>query len=173
MRTKKRMERDFTGLKYNLRVKIVKEGKNVVLVKNKKELAEVARGVLRARPRVVALEGPLGAGKTAFTKQVAKLLEIRDDIVSPTFVLHRQYQGLHHIDCYRMEEWGELLQIGLLKMIEEKPIIVIEWADKFKSQIQNLPSTSLGTSKSQVKIIWVKIEYGKGENERLISWRNL
>ena len=118
------------------------------------------------RPIILALEGPLGAGKTTLTKELAKVMGVKDEIVSPTFVLHRQYEGyaglvLNHIDCYRMEEFGELLQIGLRKMIGRKSLIVIEWADKFEKEIKGLRD-------EESKVIWVKMKYGGKENERKI-----
>jgi len=139
------------------------------------ELANVAKKVLLMKPNIVALEGPMGVGKTAFTKVLAKALDIKDEIVSPTFVLHRSYLGksgiaLNHIDCWRMESYFELEQVGLAKMIEEKSIIVIEWADKFEKEIKRL-------SNNDVKLIWVRIEYPStssgqvvNKNERRISF---
>lgn len=115
---------------------------------------------------IVALVGPLGAGKTTLTKELAKIMGVKDAISSPTFVLHIPHQGknnlkFHHIDCWRMEDFTELKQIGLEQMLSEKAVIVIEWADKFKSQITDL--------KSQAKIIWVTIEYAKNEKERIVN----
>ncbi len=140
------------------------------IIKNKAQLTQVAKEVLRMKPGIIALEGPMGAGKTTFTKVLAKQLGIQENITSPTFVLNVQYTNpksqikLEHIDCWRMDEFGELEQIGLQKMIEEKSLVVIEWAEKFQNQISKI--------KDQ-KIIWVKIEYGDKINERRISYEDI
>jgi tRNA threonylcarbamoyladenosine biosynthesis protein TsaE len=81
---------------------------------------------------VLCLYGELGSGKTFFTKQLGKLLFIEDEISSPTFVLLNEYKTgkypLYHVDCYRLKEEGELLDLGLLDMIESG-ITVIEWPE--------------------------------------------
>ena len=56
---------------------------------------------------VLTLEGDLGAGKTTFTKSVAKGLGITRNVNSPTFTILKQYEGrlpLNHLDVYRLEE---------------------------------------------------------------------
>jgi len=135
------------------------------MVVKKNELKRVAREVLGMKPGIVALEGPLGAGKTAFTKELAKLLGVKDEIVSPTFVLHRQYGILNHIDCWRMEGGGELEQLGFEKMLDSKSIVVIEWAERVKDVILKY--------KNKVKIVWIKIDYLKEKNERKISYEDI
>lgn len=136
-----------------------------IVIKNKRELAKVAREILEMKPGIIALEGPLGAGKTALTKELAKLLGIKDEIVSPTFVLHRPYKGLDHIDCWRMENGGELEQLGFEKMLNLRSLIVVEWAERVKDVILKY--------KNRVKIVWVKIEYSEKENERRISYEDI
>lgn len=135
--------------------------KGPIIVKNGAQLAGVAREVLKMKPGIVALEGPMGAGKTTFTKALAKILGIKDEIVSPTFVLHRPYNGLNHLDCWRMESGGELEQIGFEKILDSKSITVVEWAERVKEVILKY--------QNQVKIVWVKMEYGDDENERKIT----
>ena len=117
------------------------------------------------KPGVIALEGPLGAGKTAFTKELAKLLGIKDEIISPTFVLHRKYGALNHIDCWRMESGGELEQLGFEKMLDSDSLIVIEWADQVRETILKY--------KDRTKIVWIKIDYGDKKNERRISYEDI
>ena len=87
-------------------------------------------------PAVFGLTGDLGAGKTQFVKGLAKGLGIKDSITSPTFVVMRKYElkgklsNFIHIDCYRLTNSEELLDLGLNEYIkEDKNILVIEWAD--------------------------------------------
>lgn len=130
------------------------------------ELKRLAKELLALHPRIIAMEGPLGAGKTTLTKAIAKELGIKDIVVSPTFILHRDYPGLDHIDAWRVEDFSEIERLGLSEMIKNKHLIIIEWADKFAEEIKKL-------SDEDIKIVWVKLEYGDNENERRINYENI
>ncbi len=83
---------------------------------------------------VIGLQGTLGAGKTCFVKGLAAGLGVRDvdKVVSPTFVLLRQYEGrltLYHFDAYRLQGAAEMEQIGCAETFESGGVSVIEWAD--------------------------------------------
>lgn len=79
---------------------------------------------------VVLLGGDLGSGKTFFTKQVAKVLGIEEEVDSPSFVIMKEYHcgkfPLYHLDLYRLKEEEELLDLGLFDMLESG-ITFIEW----------------------------------------------
>lgn len=84
---------------------------------------------------VIGLVGPLGAGKTTFSKSFAQTLGI-DRIKSPTFIVSAEYKLLkekfYHIDLYRLHEPSELIGIGLQDIIDStRRKVLIEWADKF------------------------------------------
>jgi tRNA threonylcarbamoyladenosine biosynthesis protein TsaE len=83
----------------------------------------------------IALNGPLGAGKTHFVKGIAVGLGYYDDVTSPTFGLVREYHGgrlpLFHFDFYRIESIGELIQLGWDEYTDEAGAIVVEWAERF------------------------------------------
>ncbi len=84
---------------------------------------------------VVALSGTLGAGKTAFVQGLAKGLGITERIISPTFILMRQYNNLYHLDLYRLEKEleEEIENLGLPQIWnQDSNIVVIEWAEKIK-----------------------------------------
>ena len=73
-------------------------------------LAETLRG-----GEVITLRGDLGAGKTVFTRGLARGLGIASPILSPTFTIVREYTGrlkLYHFDFYRLTEAEELGEIG-------------------------------------------------------------
>ena len=78
---------------------------------------------------VVLLKGDLGAGKTTLTGGVAKALDIKDDVISPTFNIMKCYfKGklpLYHIDAYRLE--NQNIELGLDEYIEGNGVCFIEW----------------------------------------------
>ena len=85
---------------------------------------------------VLALTGPLGAGKTQLVKGIAAGLGVSDSrkVNSPTFVLVNEYQGrlhLYHIDVYRLHHGRELEALGFDEMCSASDAaVVIEWADR-------------------------------------------
>lgn len=95
-----------------------------------------ALGTLLRAGDFLALSGPLGAGKTQFIKGVAAGLEVPDEepVVSPTFVLVREYVGrlkLYHVDAYRLGGADELLALGLEEMMTDpEAVVAVEWADR-------------------------------------------
>jgi len=115
------------------------------------------------RAIILALEGPMGAGKTQFTKGLAKAMGIKDEIVSPTYNLEIDYEAkLSHIDAWRMQNGEELENLGIRTKITDKSVLAIEWADRVADIIRKYNQEAV--------VIWVKIEYGKKVNERIISW---
>jgi len=86
---------------------------------------------------VVALQGDLGAGKTAFAQEVGKILGVAENMHSPTFVIEKIYQidfkhfkRLIHIDAYRLEKESELLHLGWEEIIKEpENLVLIEWPE--------------------------------------------
>lgn len=87
---------------------------------------------------VVGLSGDLGAGKTAFTKCIAKSFGVEETVTSPTFVIEKIYEltdqkftHLIHIDAYRLDLSSELVNLGWQKIISDpNNIILIEWPEK-------------------------------------------
>ncbi|MRG87341.1 tRNA (adenosine(37)-N6)-threonylcarbamoyltransferase complex ATPase subunit type 1 TsaE [Salinibacillus xinjiangensis] len=78
---------------------------------------------------VITLEGDLGAGKTTFTKGLARGLNIKRTVNSPTFTIVKEYEGdlpLYHIDAYRLEHNEE--DLGFDEYFEGDGIVVVEWA---------------------------------------------
>ena len=85
---------------------------------------------------IILLNGDLGAGKTTFTKGLAKALGINDVVTSPTFTFMKQYLSgripLYHFDMYRVEEEDELYELGLSEYLYLNGVCVIEW-NKFEN----------------------------------------
>lgn len=83
---------------------------------------------------VIALNGPLGAGKTVLVKGIAEGAGVTDSrrVTSPTFVIVNEYDGrlhLYHIDAYRLGGDRELDALGIDEFAEQGAILV-EWADR-------------------------------------------
>ena len=90
--------------------------------------AEKLAGLLQPQD-LLTLEGSLGAGKTTFTKGIAKGLGIKRMVNSPTFTILKQYEGdleLNHIDAYRLEDSSE--DIGFDELFSGDAVSVVEWA---------------------------------------------
>lgn len=121
---------------------------------------------------VIAFEGDLGAGKTTFIQGFAKGLGIKENVLSPTFVIQKDfslpagggsvsggknYKNFYHIDAYRLKNPEELLELGFKDLIENpENIIAIEWADKVKKilprKILRIKFENLGKNKRKIII---------------------
>ncbi len=92
---------------------------------------------------VIFLFGNLGAGKTTFVQNIAKKLGIKENVLSPTFVICKQYPlsfmhfiTLTHIDLYRLESEEETKTINLENIIKDKQnLVFIEWPEKISNTI--------------------------------------
>lgn len=110
---------------------------------------------------VVALFGPLGAGKTQFVRGLARGLGDAGPVSSPTFALVHEYAGacpLYHFDMYRVESWDDLESTGFFDYLEAGGVVAVEWSEHIEAA---LPPEAL-----RVEIVPV------GENERRITvWK--
>lgn len=137
-----------------------------VITKSAKETEKLGKQIavkLKA-PAFIAFYGDLGAGKTTLIQAIAKGLGIEKRIVSPTFILAREYEvannqfgleRLYHVDLYRINNSQEAKAIGIEEMIKDNAgAVLVEWAEKMGSILPE-------------KRIDVKIE-NMGENKRKI-----
>ncbi len=86
-------------------------------------------GSLLQKGDVLTLAGDLGAGKTTFTKGLAKGLGITRTVNSPTFTIIKEYSGrlpLYHMDVYRLEDSDE--DLGFEEYFSGDGVCVVEWA---------------------------------------------
>lgn len=83
---------------------------------------------------VVAYTGGLGAGKTAFTRGLARGLGIQDRVTSPTYTIVNEYEGgrlpLFHFDWYRLSDAEELFDIGWEDYLSRGGVCAVEWSEK-------------------------------------------
>jgi len=113
------------------------------------EWQEIAEGLLdfavekksETNATIITLSGTLGAGKTTFTKALAKVLGIKSRVSSPTFILMKFFvlpkralwKQLIHIDAYRLEKPEEMVALGWEAYAKNPDnLIVIEWPEQIK-----------------------------------------
>jgi tRNA threonylcarbamoyladenosine biosynthesis protein TsaE len=89
---------------------------------------------------VVALVGPLGAGKTHLVRAIAEGLGVRDSrlVSSPTFVLIQEYAArlpIYHFDAYRLHDAAEFAELGAQEYFEGDGVCLVEWADRVEEAL--------------------------------------
>jgi 2-amino-4-hydroxy-6-hydroxymethyldihydropteridine diphosphokinase len=114
--------------------------------------------------QTVALIGELGAGKTCLAQGLAAGLGVEGRVVSPTFLIHRIYDGklrLHHFDFYRLEGEDDLESVGFYDFQTETPpsVVVVEWADRFPDALDP-------------PLLEIVLRPGKTDSERAIRLRS-
>lgn len=115
-----------------------------ILAEEIKRMAISGKGAL-----VIALDGELGAGKTTFAQGFVAGLGIKEKITSPTFLIMKKIElhkhllktknyklkarYLYHLDCYRLKNEKDLIDLGIKNILAEpENIVLIEWAQKIK-----------------------------------------
>ena len=102
--------------------------------KNQKQTEDIAFEYAKTLNKgdVVILSGDLGAGKTAFTKGVARYFGL-DGVTSPTYAYLNVYGDfLYHYDCYRLSCGEDALMLGLTDYFGANNICLIEWAENIE-----------------------------------------
>jgi tRNA threonylcarbamoyladenosine biosynthesis protein TsaE len=86
---------------------------------------------------VVALHGPLGAGKTLFSRGVARALGYEGPVSSPSYALVHEYDGttpIYHMDLYRLAPGSDWEEIGLGDYFDGRGICLVEWPERLPPQ---------------------------------------
>ena len=111
----------------------------------KKFTEEIVNILKKKKKLVIIFSGHLGAGKTTFIKEIAKNLNIKSNIKSPSFVLWQIYPFylnsskfyFHHIDLYRIH-YKEILKLDFKRKIKEKGnLFLIEWGEKLENYLKS------------------------------------
>jgi len=126
----------------------------------------LGREPLSNKAFIIALEGDLGSGKTTFIQGLATGLGIKENVLSPTFVIQKDFslqlknfKNFYHIDAYRLKNPKELLELGFKDLIRNpENLIVIEWADRVRKILPR-------------GVIWMKFE-NLGQDKRRIIFKS-
>ena len=109
---------------------------------------------------LIAYTGDLGAGKTAFTRGLARGLGIKERVTSPTFTIVNEYEGgrlpLFHFDLYRLDSSDELWDIGWEDYLARNGVCAVEWSERAAEAMEE-------------PLVRVDLRLGKTADERLIS----
>ena len=90
---------------------------------------------------VIAYRGDLGAGKTAFTRGLAKGLGCREIVTSPTYTIVNEYLGgrlpLFHFDMYRLRSSDDLFDIGWEDYLDRGGVCAVEWSENVEDAMED------------------------------------
>ncbi len=90
---------------------------------------------------VIAYRGDLGAGKTAFTRGLARGLGYTQPVTSPTYTVVNEYLGgrlpLFHFDMYRLQSSDELFDIGWEDYLDRGGVCAVEWSENVADAMEN------------------------------------
>ena len=109
-----------------------------IKIKNLSDTKKVAKklGSLLKGDEIICLYGDLGAGKTTFTRFLLESIGVKENVLSPTFVLRSDYNSqkgtIYHFDWYRLETPDELYGVEFFDVLKNG-IVIIEWADRFEN----------------------------------------
>ena len=121
-------------------------------------LGEALAGRLTAGD-VIAFSGDLGAGKTAFTRGLARGLGVTERVTSPTFTIVNEYLGgrlpLFHFDLYRLGSAEELFDIGWEDYLDRGGVCAVEWSENGEGVLE--------------EPIRVDIRRGAADDQRVIT----
>ena len=116
-------------------------------------------GKLLAAGAILAYEGDLGAGKTAFTRGLARGLGAAEPVTSPTYTIVNEYLSgrlpLFHFDMYRLSSADDLWDIGWEDYLDRNGICAVEWSENVREAMENAISVKfdkLGDCRRRITI---------------------
>ncbi len=108
---------------------------------------------------ILAYRGDLGAGKTAFTRGLARGLGCKETVTSPTYTIVNEYLGgrlpLFHFDMYRLASSDDLWDIGWEDYLEREGVCAVEWSENVQDAMENAITVTiekLGETTRQITI---------------------
>lgn len=114
-----------------------------MMLKNQSEgladLPDVAKWILeKSKEDIILLDGPMGAGKTTLIKALCQVMEVEDEVSSPTYSLVNEYYSptygtVFHFDLYRIDDEAEALDMGIEEYLYSGNKCLIEWPEKISN----------------------------------------
>lgn len=95
---------------------------------------------------IIAYTGELGAGKTAFTRGLARGLGVTERVTSPTYTIVNEYSGripLIHFDMYRLSSSEELFDIGWEDYLTRDAVLAVEWSERVADVLEDAVTVDL------------------------------
>ena len=106
---------------------------------------------------IIAYRGDLGAGKTAFTRGLARCLGCREPVTSPTYTIVNEYLSgrlpLFHFDMYRLTSSEDLWGVGWEDYLDRGGVCAVEWSENVEDAMENA--------------LWVTLETLPGDSRRI------
>ena len=106
-----------------------------------------ALGAVLKPGTVIAYRGDLGAGKTAFTRGLARGLGCTDLVTSPTYTIVNEYLGgrlpLFHFDMYRLHSSDDLWDIGWEDYLDRGGVCAVEWSENVEDALEDAISITI------------------------------
>ena len=128
------------------------------------EMVGAALGKILKPGTVLAYRGDLGAGKTAFTRGLARGLGYTDPVTSPTYTIVNEYLGgrlpLFHFDMYRLASSDDLWDIGWEDYLERGGVCAVEWSENVDDAMENAIYITIHKTGEESR----RIEIEGGEN---------
>ena len=123
------------------------------------QLGERLAGALKPG-MVIAFTGDLGAGKTAFTRGLARGLGFTEAVTSPTYTIVNEYTGgrlpLFHFDMYRLGSSDELFDIGWEDYLQRGGVCAVEWSENVADAMQGAISVRIGRDSDEQRTIIIE-----------------
>ena len=124
------------------------------------ELLGERLGRLLRGGEIVAFEGGLGAGKTAFTRGLARGLDIPMRVTSPTYTIVNEYTGgrlpLFHFDMYRLCSEDELFDIGWEDYLRRGGVCAVEWSENVRGAMEDAITVHIDRLSDEVRKIIIE-----------------
>ena len=96
-------------------------------------------GHAATRPLLVAISGDLGAGKTTLVRAICRGYGVDAEVTSPTYALVHEYESprgtVYHLDLYRLDNPGELVNIGWDDIVSADALILVEWPERANGRL--------------------------------------
>ena len=114
---------------------------------------------------VIAYEGDLGAGKTAFTRGLARGLGIDEPVTSPTYTIVNEYPRgrlpLFHFDMYRLSGPDDLFDLGWEDYLVRGGVCAVEWSENVREALEDPITVRIETDPAEEDLRKITISGGR------------